>query len=73
MAGRSTGIWGTACEPSTSDTAPAARAFAAISATGFSVPSTLEMWATPTSFTRPPASTSSSSARSSSPSSDTLR
>ena len=35
---------GTAWAPSTSDTAPAARARAAISATGMIVPSTFETW-----------------------------
>ncbi len=50
------GICGTACEASTSVSAPAARARAAISATGLIVPSTFETCANATSFTRPPAS-----------------
>ena len=59
------------CEPSTSETAPAARTRAAISLTGLIVPSTLEMWAKAASFTRPDASSSSSWSSERRPSSET--
>ena len=48
MDGMSTGMWGTACEPSISMSAPASWARAVISATGLMVPSTLLAWATAT-------------------------
>ena len=73
MAPRSTGICGTACAPSITLTAPAARARLAISATGLIVPSTFETWATATILTLPPASASSSSSSDSSPPSETDR
>src|SRR3954447_24002789 len=49
----STGPCGTPCAPSTTVRTPAARARAAISATGLIVPSTLEMCAKATTFTSP--------------------
>ena len=64
----STGQCGTLCDASTTNTAPAACAWRAISATGFTVPSTFEMWTTETSFTRPSASSAGSASSASSPS-----
>ena len=64
---RSTGSCGTPCAPSTTVTAPAARARRTISAIGLIVPSTLDTWATATSLTRPSASIASSSSSASSP------
>ena len=48
MAGTSTGMWGTLCEPSTTTSAPCSWARRVISATGLSVPSTLLTCTTPT-------------------------
>jgi hypothetical protein len=64
--GEVTGIWGTACEPSTRTSAPAACARRAISSTGLIVPRTFETWATATSF-GPLARCASSSSSSSRP------
>ena len=66
-ASTSTGRWGALCAPSTSSSAPAARAISAISAIGLIVPSTFDMCVTLTSFVRSPMSERSSS-RSSRPS-----
>ena len=67
MACTSTGSWRMLCAASTTNSAPAAWARSARSATGTTAPLTLETWVAPSTFTGSRSSSSSSRATSMSP------